>query len=484
MHQTFANQIKTRRQKLKLRLEDASRLSGLSIPTITNLEAGVGNLNSLERYMNALGVIIYWHGRGETHYGRSLADRRKHIGISQRAIARRIGVSHRTIIALENNFSGRVDTLLRCLNELRLRPTLRASDGVPDVSWSAATDKDLLRVLNATPEMDPQFALIQSDVLNALRGMPSNIIDCAVTSPPYWQQRAYEAGGIGEEQTVEDYLKGLRAVFQQVHRLLKPTGSLWINIDDTYHQRSMQGVPWRLILGLVQDVGWLIRNDVIWSKTGGSLNRSSNRLSHRHEHLFHLVKSEDYYHDHDAIRLAAKPARLDQPQIATATGLTLDACLKRIAANEKLSDDEKNNASHKVTVTFEEIAQGKLHDFRLVLRGGRVTHSDSQSISARASKLESQGYYLLRYDPDGSLMGDVWNIAPDRSKGRSLHYAAFPEELCDIPIRATCPPSGVVLDPFVGSGTSLVVAQRLGRHGIGIDLSEEYLKLSAKRLAG
>jgi DNA modification methylase len=117
-----------------------------------------------------------------------------------------------------------------------------------------------------------------------------------------------------------------------------------------------------------------------------------------------------------------------------------------------------------------------------VLRGGRVTHSDSHSISARASKLDKQGYYLLRYDPDGSLMGDVWNIAPDRSKGRSLHYAAFPEDLCDIPIRATCPPSGVVLDPFVGTGTSLAVAQKLGRHGIGIDLSDEYLNLARQRL--
>ncbi len=482
MHQYFTAILPSERKRLGLRLEDAARLSGLSVPTVSKLEGGKGTLRSIIQYVDALGVTIEWHGRNGKHHGLSIAERRKRLGISQRAMAERIGVSHRTIIALERDFTGRVETLLRCMHELKLKPILCNSRGVPDDGNYNRVDVELQRVLIARADKAPQFALIQSDALDALRGMPSNIIDCAITSPPYWQQRAYEAGGIGEEQTVEDYLIGLRAVFQQVHRLLKPSGSLWVNIDDTYHQRSMQGIPWRLVLGLVEDCGWLIRNDVIWSKTGGSLNRSNNRLSHRHEHLFHLVKSEDYYHDHDPIRLAAKPARLDQPQIATATGLTLDACLERIAINDQLSDDEKSKASYEVRATFDEIAQGKLHDFRLVLRGGRVTHSDSQSISARASKLDQQGYYLLRYDPDGSMMGDVWNIAPDRSKGRSGHYAAFPEDLCDIPIRATCPPSGVVLDPFVGTGTSVVVAQKLGRHGIGIDLSDGYLDLARQRL--
>ena len=482
MHQKLAYLMSSRRRELNLRLEDVGRLSGLSLPTVAQVEAGNGTLGSLLRYTDALGVALDWHGRNGSPHGRFISDRRKHLGISQRAMAQRIGVSHRTILALEKDFTGRVESLLRCLHELKLKPTLRSHSNVPDDGNYDKVDAELLRVLNARPDARPQLALIQSDALDALRGMPSNIIDCAITSPPYWQQRAYEAGGIGEEQTAEDYLTGLRAVFRQVHRLLKPSGSLWINIDDTYHQRSMQGIPWRLVLGLMEDSGWLIRNDVIWSKTGGSLNRSNNRLSHRHEHLFHLVKSEDYYHDNNAIRLAAKPARVDQPKIATATGVTLDACLERIASNDQLSDGEKINASDEVRATFEEIAEGKLHDFRLVLRGGRVTHSDSQTISARASKLESQGYYLLRYDPDGSMMGDVWNIAPDRSKGRSGHYAAFPEDLCKIPISATCPPSGVVLDPFVGTGTSLIVAQKLGRHGIGIDLSDEYLNLARQRL--
>lgn len=482
MHQIITEGLSSERRRFGLRLEDVAQLSGLSVPTVSHLESGEGTLRSMEKYVSALGIIIEWHGRNGKPHGPSIADRRKHLGISQRAMAERIGVSHRTIIALEKDFTGRVETLLRCLHELKLRPTLRRSSDLPDDRSYKGIDAELLRVLNAGPDTVSQFALIRSDALDALRGMPSNIIDCAITSPPYWQQRAYDAGGIGEEKTIEEYLSGLRAVFQQVHRLLKPTGSLWINIDDTYHQRSMQGIPWRLVLGLVEDSGWLIRNDVIWSKTGGSLNRSNNRLSHRHEHLFHLVKSEDYYHDTDAIRLAAMLARLDQPQIATATGLTLDACLERIAANNLLAEDEKDNASSEVRIMFGEIAMGKLHDFRLVMRGGRVTHSDSSSISARASKLDQDGFYILKYDPKGSMMGDVWEISPDRTKGRSAHYAAFPEALCEVPIGSTCPPSGVVLDPFAGTGTTLLVAKKMGRHGVGIDLSEQYLQIARDRL--
>lgn len=236
-----------------MRIEDAGKLSGLSKPTIAKIEGGNGTLGSLVRYTEALGIVLDWFGRNDSPHGLSIADRRKRLGFSQRAMAERIGVSHRTIIALEKDFTGRVETLLRCLHELKLKPTLRSHSNVPDDGSYKGIDAKLLRVLNAQPNAAPQFALIQSDALDVLRGMPSNIIDCAITSPPYWQQRAYEAGGIGEEQTVEEYLTDLRAVFRQVHRLLKPSGSLWINIDDTYHQRSMQGIPWRLILGLVED---------------------------------------------------------------------------------------------------------------------------------------------------------------------------------------------------------------------------------------
>ena len=243
------------------------------------------------------------------------------------------------------------------------------------------------------------------------------------------------------------------------------------------------GIPWRLVLGLIEDNGWIVRNDVIWKKSGGSLNRASNRLTHHHEHLFHLVKQEDYFYETEEVRKPPSFAKIDRTEIATATGVTLRKCIEKIRASELLSETEKSNAIGAVQVVFEEIASGLLHDFRLVLRGARIAHSEGvEGRAGRAEELRSKGFTILKYDPKGSLKGDVWEIGPDRTRGRSLHYAAFPEELCDTPIRASCPEGGIVLDPFVGTGTSLVVAQRLGRHGIGIDLSDDYLSIARERL--
>jgi site-specific DNA-methyltransferase (adenine-specific) len=366
---------------------------------------------------------------------------------------------------------------------LQLKLSIRGIDQKPRTDQLASDVDDALQSVLAAGRFDgPNHTLLKGDALEVLRQMPPAIVDCVMTSPPYWQQRTYEAGGIGEEKTVVGYLAGLRAVFKQVHRILKPHGSLWINIDDSYHQKSMQGIPWRLVLGLIEDSGWLVRNDVIWHKSGGALNRADNRMTHRHEHLFHLVKQENYYFDADAIRQEPRTARRANDEIATATGLTIAACYDRIRNASELSEAEQHSALDAVAKTFEEIADGKLHDFRLVLRGGRVTHSDRPQSSARAGRIDDQGFYILRYDPRGSLPGDVWDLAPDRSKGRDTHYAAYPVSLCEKPILATCPAEGLVLDPFVGIGTTLVAANQQGRRGIGIDLSAEYLTLAKERL--
>jgi site-specific DNA-methyltransferase (adenine-specific) len=460
-----------------------SAMSGLGIPTIRLLEQGSGNLSSLQTYLDALHLRLHWHGLVTADFGSSIAKRRKTLSISQRALAKKVGVSHRTIIALENEFRGRAATLSKVMRVLQLKLSIRGIDQKPRTDQLASDVDDALRsAMDADRVGGPTYKLLKADALEALRQMPSAIVDCVMTSPPYWQQRTYEAGGIGEEQTVEGYLTGLRAVFRQVHRILRPRGSLWINIDDSYHQKSMQGIPWRLVLGLIEDCGWLVRNDVIWHKSGGALNRADNRMAHRHEHLFHLVKQEDYYFDADAIRQEPRRARRANDEIATATGLTLAACHDRIRNASELSEAEQDAALEAITNTFEEIAAGKLHDFRLVLRGGRVTHSDRPQSSARAGRIDDQGFYILRYDPRGSLPGDVWDLAPNRSKRRHTHYAAYPVSLCERPILATCPADGLVLDPFVGTGTTLIAANELGRRGIGIDLSAEYLALAKERL--
>jgi len=125
---------------------------------------------------------------------------------------------------------------------------------------------------------------------------------------------------------------------------------------------------------------------------------------------------------------------------------------------------------------------GKISDFRMIIRGQqRTTHSDSAKVSGRARELAERGFYFLRYHPNGSKPSDVWDILPEDTQKRKLHFAPYPEDLCKIPILATCPRSGVVLDPFMGTGTTSLVAFQLQRKSMGIDVSGEYISMARKR---
>ena len=132
--------------------------------------------------------------------------------------------------------------------------------------------------------------------LSVLEEIPSNSIDCCMTSPPYWGKREYLGGGIGLEENQSEYIEQLLRVFTQVRRVLKSTGSLWINIGDTYREKGLLGLPWRLALRLIDEQNWVLRNDVIWNKIKGPDN-SIDRLRNVHEYVFHFTKiSKSHFH--------------------------------------------------------------------------------------------------------------------------------------------------------------------------------------------
>ena len=134
---------------------------------------------------------------------------------------------------------------------------------------------------------------------------------------------------------------------------------------------------------------------------------------------------------------------------------------------------------------LERMRSGELSDFRMVIKGAnqRVTNGDTTNLSGRARELQEKGFYFLFYNPKGSMISDVWQIIPEDTQGRKLHFAPFPEDLIKTPIVLTCPLNGIVLDPFVGTGTTNYVAAQLKRRSIGIDMSQEYLELAEKRCA-
>jgi len=326
--------------------------------------------------------------------------------------------------------------------------------------------------------------LLLGDARVVLDALPASCVDFAMTSPPYWGKREYEGGGIGQESDYQEFIRHLSAIFLALKRVLKPEGSFWLNIGDAYQDKGLAGIPWRVALELTDRQGWILRNSVIWNKVKSGMDNTKDRLGNIHEHVFHFVQQPKYYYDADAIRSKPREARVVNGAVVSATGVSGVRYKRQIELSTMLSEEEKREAFKALDQILAEVGSGAISDFRMIIRGQqRATHSDSEKVSGRAKELRDRGFYFLRYHPNGSKPADVWDIMPEDTQKREAHYAPYPADLCRIPILATCPQDGVALDPFCGTGTTLLAARDLGRQSIGIDISSHYLKLAEERCA-
>lgn len=265
--------------------------------------------------------------------------------------------------------------------------------------------------------------ILTGDCRNILPLLPGESVDMVITSPPYWKLRDYgNPSQLGMEKTPEDYIDSLAGVFHMIKSVLKPKGSLWINMGDQYRKKDMMCLPWLLILRL-KEQGWILRNSCIWHKPNSMPVSVKDRLNQNYEFLFHLVKSRNYRYDLNAVRLP------------------------------------HTSAVRKITT-------------------GHITESKlpfSQNPARQTGHPQSKAFHPLGKNP-GSLI-----CLPAFKNGKD-HPASYPPQLCEIPIRTSCPPEGIVMDPFAGSGSSLIMAKNLGRKFIGIELNEEYAKQASRRL--
>lgn len=348
-------------------------------------------------------------------------------------------------------------------------------------------DKKIYRAASAYQEATQLSPLLlQGDALLVLRELADDSIDCVMTSPPYWGKREYENGGIGQEADYRDYVKNLVAICAEIKRVLKPEGSFWLNLGDSYSDKGLVGIPWRVALELTDNQGWILRNSVVWNKLKGGMDNSKDRLANVHENVFHFVKqAKGYYYNADAIRSKPRETKVVNGAIVSATGVSGVRYKRQLELSTALSATEKATAFSALDNVLTEVRAGRLADFRMVIRGQqRTTHSDSEKVSGRAKELRDKGFYFLKYHPNGSKPGDVWDILPEDTQNREAHFAAYPLDLCRIPLLATCPEGGIVLDPFCGTGTTLMVARSLNRKSIGIDISRRYLELAQERCGG
>ena len=268
---------------------------------------------------------------------------------------------------------------------------------------------------------------------SVLPRLPPACVDCIVTSPPYFGQRDYGvAGQIGTEETPEEYIERLTLIFREAKRLLKPAGSLWLNLGDKYDSLHMLGLPWRVALSLKAD-GWILRSDIIWHKPNAMPASTKNRPTTDHEYVFFFTKSGDYYYDSDSIR---------EPH-----------------------------------VTFTD---------RSRMRGGRNHFGKPGGTPEVGKNRGNNNLHRGRWDQAFHELGrnkrTVWSVP--LSKSRDAHFAVFPEKLIEPCILAGCPEGGVVLDPFLGSGTTAVVALSNRRRFLGVELNPAYREIAQKRLTG
>ena len=303
---------------------------------------------------------------------------------------------------------------------------------------------------------DDAVTLWHGDAGSVLRDLPAGSVNCCVTSPPYFGLRAYsdDEREIGREESPAEFIENLRAVFAEVWPVLADDGVLWVNIGDTWYSgrgnpgppdkknrdrrgwqravdkpgqawgrpKSLLGIPWRLAFALMDD-GWILRQEVIWAKRNCTPDPAADRPGRAHEQVFMLTKKKNYWFDAKAIREESDP--------------------EQQAHNERYA---------------------KVYDAHTERADGRQPGNQN-----------SKGIHSRPGDP-GRHPRSVWSISAQPFPGE--HPATMPPGVAEKCILSSCPPGGVVLDPFSGSGTTGMVAAQHGRRYVGIDLHEKYLRLS------
>lgn len=333
------------------------------------------------------------------------------------------------------------------------------------------------------------MSLIRGDA----RGLPlvDACVDCVVTSPPYFGLRDYGSRTqIGLEERPDAYVAEMCSVFREIRRVLKPAGTLWLNLGDSYaaggkggggsfmaerrepawqkqstlngfrivegfKQKDLLGIPWRVAFALQAD-GWYLRSDIVWSKPNPMPESVTDRPTKAHEYLFLLAKSEKYFYDADAIKEPASDAMLQQMEQGY-DGLGL-------------KDYEAVGVQNPSSVKARIIANAR----KKITRGegyGAAKGGFNGRTPARDGGFGASVF--------GRNKRTVWTIPTMPYAG--AHFATMPEALVEPCILAGCPMGGLVFDPFVGSGTVVAVAERLGRRGVGVDL--RYQELARERTA-
>lgn len=356
----------------------------------------------------------------------------------------------------------------------------------------------------------------QGDCLELMKKLPDASVDVCITSPPYFNLRDYGVDGqLGAEHDPDSYISNLIAVFSEVYRVLKDGGSCWVNIDDVYSDQSLQCIPDRFKIRMVES-GWLCRNEIIWHKPNAMPSSAKTRFNGDFEKMFFFTKKKKYLFHTQYEPLKSAPPKTEKVSKKTAgkyasteqeasvrQGMTKRRGEKIILVRKNLPSQEEFVNFLRSKTTLDAIVENSAlkrskveHWFRRDQSGFAYPSVEDwnaikwllddwseefKEIDRKMIDVTLETDDILKNVHKGRIKRAVWSINTKPFKG--YHYAAYPEELVRIPILACSSEGGVVLDPFSGSGTTAVVAKKLKRHYIGMDLNEDYVNMARRRLS-
>lgn len=336
---------------------------------------------------------------------------------------------------------------------------------------------------------DVDYKILHGDSLEVLKTLPDDSVDMCVTSPPYYSLRNYHSGEleIGQEKTPEEYVEKLRDVFHEVKRVLKPTGTLWLNLGDSYDSnKNLIGIPWRVAFALKDD-GWTLRSDICWHKVNAMPCSVKDRCSSAHEYIFMLSKQPSgYFFDYEAIE---EPANYDGRKATMLQGSPKYEG-ELILPEEKthsLASRPHERRKWKTAIKFGGTKYPEAESGAASTYSGREWTPKYKNLCEEEKGQSNHSFHKRRAEglPDEVYAvrrkRDVWTIPTKGYDG--AHFATFPEKLVEPCILAGCPKGGIVLDCFNGAATTGVVALKNNRRYLGIELNEEYIKISHDRIA-
>lgn len=314
--------------------------------------------------------------------------------------------------------------------------------------------------------------IVEGDNIDLIKKIPNNSIDLIITSPPYFQQRDY-GKGTGNEKTVDEYIEQLAKLFHECVRVIKREGNIVFNIGDKYEKSSLMLIPYKFALKILERESVSLVNDITWVKANPIPRQFQRRLVSSTEPFFHFVKSKNYYYNLKSFKENKNITKTKKEN--TNIGQKYFDLIKK----SELTDSQKKQAEKELNETIESVKKGEISGLRMKIKGMHALPFGGQQ-GGRLTHLLTKGFTIIKINGD-SIKKDIIESPVETIKG-NIHPAIYPENIISELIKLLTKEKGIVLDPFMGSGTTALAAKKLDRRFIGFEINSKYTDFTNERI--